>query len=78
MPEVILNGKRVVIAAQTSVAAALLQQGVTAFHRSVTGQPRAPLCGMGICYECRVNIDGDPHARSCQILCVDGMVIDTR
>ena len=40
-----------------------------AFRRSVSGEPRGPLCGMGICFECRVAIDGIPHCRSCQILC---------
>jgi hypothetical protein len=47
------------------------------FRRSVSGEPRAPLCGMGICYECRVTIDGRPHARSCQILCAEGMNVKT-
>jgi len=32
---------------------------------------------MGICYECRVTINGEPHARSCQILCRPGMQVVT-
>ncbi len=47
------------------------------FRRSVSGEPRGPLCGMGICYECRVTIDGRPHERSCQILCAEGMDVKT-
>jgi len=77
MPEITINGERVQVTDQISVAAAVLQQGVTHFRHSVTGQPRAPLCGMGICYECRVTINGTPHARSCQILCAEGMVVET-
>lgn len=34
---------------------------------SVTGEPRGPLCGMGICFECRATIDGKPHVRTCQM-----------
>ena len=49
--------------------------GLPATRRSVTGAPRAPLCGMGICYECRVTIDGTPHRLSCQTLCADGMEV---
>ena len=75
--KVSINDRDVSVAKGTSVAAAVLNAGQTAFRRSVSGQPRAPLCGMGICYECRVTIDGHPHARSCQILCQPGMKIVT-
>lgn len=60
----------------TTVAAAALIAG-TQTRVSVTGEPRAPLCGMGICFECRVTIDGVPHQRSCQILCAPGMQVTT-
>jgi len=59
-----------------TVAAALLLAGASS-RVSVTGEPRQPLCGMGICYECRVTIDGRPHQRSCQILCEPGMRVVT-
>ncbi len=42
-----------------------------AFRLSVTGEARAPLCGMGICFECRVTINGQAHSRSCQIPAAD-------
>jgi D-hydroxyproline dehydrogenase subunit gamma len=35
------------------------------------------LCGMGICFECRVTIDGREHCRSCQIPCAEGMEVRT-
>ncbi|HSR96643.1 MAG TPA: FAD-dependent oxidoreductase [Kofleriaceae bacterium] len=35
------------------------------FRTSVTGEPRAPLCGMGVCHECRVTIEGDAHQLAC-------------
>lgn len=64
------------VAPGTTVAAAALMAG-TQTRVSVTGEPRAPLCGMGICFECRVTIDGVPHQRSCQILCAPGMQVTT-
>ena len=67
----------IAVAAGTTVAAALLSAGEIAFRVSVSGEPRAPLCGMGICMECRVTIDGAPHARSCQIVCREGMRVET-
>jgi D-hydroxyproline dehydrogenase subunit gamma len=44
---------------------------------SVTGEPRGPLCGMGICFECRAVVDGIPHSRTCQILCEPDMDVST-
>jgi sarcosine oxidase subunit alpha len=77
MPEIIINGKPAMIVTGATVAAAILASGQTVFRRSVSGEPRGPLCAMGICYECRVTIDGEPHARSCQIIVRDGMVVET-
>ena len=80
MPEtvsLIVNGVAVTMRAGSMVSAAVLTTGVTSFRRSVTGEPRGPLCGMGICFECRVTIDGEAHRRSCQTVCRDGMDVRT-
>jgi sarcosine oxidase subunit alpha len=70
-----VNGRTVSVPAGTIVAAAIATLGVSRFRRSVIGQPRGPLCGMGICMECRVTINGRSHCRSCQILCEEGMEV---
>jgi pseudouridine-5'-phosphate glycosidase len=77
MPELFINGVALRVEQGTTVAAAILIAGHTSFRTSVTGQPRGPLCGMGICFECRVVIDDLAHARSCQIVCADGMKVVT-
>jgi NADPH-dependent 2,4-dienoyl-CoA reductase/sulfur reductase-like enzyme len=59
------------------VSAAVLKSGITSFHRSVTNEARGPLCGMGICFECRVTIDGEDHRRSCLTVCQSGMDVRT-
>ena len=74
---VVVNGVVVEMPAGSMVSAAILKTGAHAFRRSVTGEPRGPLCGMGICFECRVTIDGDAHCRSCQTVCRDGMDVRT-
>lgn len=71
-----VNGKAVSAPIGSSVAIAVALAGDICRY-SITGQPRAPLCGMGICLECRVTIDGEPHCRSCQILCTPGMDVRT-
>ncbi|MBV9304221.1 MAG: (2Fe-2S)-binding protein [Acidobacteriaceae bacterium] len=80
MPEIItfsINGSPVRVSGGTSVATAILISGETAFRRSVSGEPRTPLCGMGVCFECRVTINGLQHCLSCQTVCQDGMEVQT-
>jgi predicted molibdopterin-dependent oxidoreductase YjgC len=61
----------------TSVAVAVMLSRGAGFRRSVKGQLRGPLCGMGICYECRLTIDGQPQWTSCQTPCRPGMEVRT-
>jgi len=75
--EIVVDGSTVVTTRGTSVASALLDAGVTAFRVSLGGSVRAPLCGMGVCYECRVTIDDVPHQRACMRTVEPGMRIDT-
>ncbi len=74
-----VDGREVTAAPGTSVAALLAQlhpgPGLPT-RRSVRGEPRAPLCGMGVCQECRVGIDGQRRL-ACQTLCHEGMVVST-
>ncbi|MEX0907696.1 MAG: (2Fe-2S)-binding protein [Gemmatimonadota bacterium] len=72
-----VNGARVDAPAGTTVAAALLNAGITRFRTSVTGEPRSPVCGMGTCFECRVTIDGATHQRACLAPVREGMKVVT-
>ena len=76
MPDLTLNGQALRVAAGTCVAAALMLGGDGCSRTSVSGQRRAPLCGMGICQECRVSINGQRRL-ACQTLCLDGMQVQT-
>lgn len=71
-----VDGTIVHVAPGTTVAAALLLAGRST-RISLSGEARTPLCGMGICFECTVTIDGTPHQRSCQILCTQGIEVVT-
>ena len=73
MHELTVNGHPLRVAVGTSAAAlALADDGCS--RTSVSGQRRAPLCGMGICQECRVTIDG-LRRLACQTSCRDGMQV---
>ena len=77
MVEILINGGRRRVAADLTLAAALINAGAVAFRRSVSGEPRGPLCGMGICFECSVTVDGVPHRRACLEPVRAGMVVQT-
>jgi sarcosine oxidase subunit alpha len=72
-----VNGQPVSVPAGTLVAAAVALAGVTRFRGSLRGEARGPLCGMGVCFECRVTINGQAHGRSCLTLCAAGMEVRT-
>lgn len=71
-----VNGQPVEVPVGASVAAAVAQVA-TQFRRSVTHTPRAPLCGMGVCFECRVQVDGVAHVRACMTVVTEGMQVVT-
>lgn len=71
-----VNGQPVEVPVGASVAVAVAALGVP-FRRSRNGEPRAPLCGMGVCFECRVNVDGVMHLRACLIQARAGMRVNT-
>ena len=72
-----VNGTVLQSAPGTTIAAIIAAAGISFARRSVTGEERAALCGMGICFECRVTVNGRAHVRSCQTVCQPGMVIVT-
>lgn len=80
MPDAIsitVNGRSIAVPAGTTALAAILSTGAASIRRSVSGAPRGPLCGMGICFECRATVNRRRHSRTCEILCAPGMDIRT-
>ena len=69
-----VNGKVVEVPEGSTVAVAVFIAGV-ASRTSVRGELRSALCGMGVCFECRVTADGTPQRPGCQMLCKPGMEI---
>jgi len=57
--------------------AALTAAGFKALKKShVVGEPRGALCGMGVCFECQVVVDGHPNVRACMVEVRPGMEIE--
>ena len=58
-----------------TIAAALGAAGITAMRSARSGAPRGPFCGMGVCFDCLVTVDGRPSQRACLTKVAAGMDI---
>jgi predicted molibdopterin-dependent oxidoreductase YjgC len=60
-----------------TVAGALMADSVRVFRETFRRQlPRGLYCGMGVCYDCLVVVNGRPNTRACMTYVADGMEIE--
>jgi aerobic-type carbon monoxide dehydrogenase small subunit (CoxS/CutS family) len=70
------NGEKVSAIPGQTIAAALLQNEISAIRTTrFEGQPRSIFCGIGICFDCVVTVNGITNQRSCLIEATDGMEV---
>ena len=70
------EGQTYQVAPGQTVAAALMGEGHLMLRKSVvSGETRAAFCMMGICFDCLLEIDGQPNQQSCMIQVREGMNI---
>ena len=73
---VTLDGRPVIAYEGESVAALLIAEGITATRVTLGGEPRGVYCGMGVCFDCLVVVDGVPNTRACVTWVRDGMTVE--
>lgn len=73
-----LDGRPMTARPGQSVAAALLDAGVRSWRKTrAGGRPRGVFCGIGICFDCLITVDGVPNQRACLVPVDEGMVVRT-
>jgi predicted molibdopterin-dependent oxidoreductase YjgC len=76
--DILVDGEPVAAYEGETVATALLAAGRVALRLTPRkGQPRGLLCGMGVCFDCLVDVDGWPNVRSCVTPARPGMRVTT-
>jgi predicted molibdopterin-dependent oxidoreductase YjgC len=71
-----IDGMPVAAREGDSVAAAMLAAGVFSGRDTpVSGAPRGPFCMMGACFDCLVEIDGEPNRQACMTMVAGGMTV---
>ena len=74
--QIMVEGQPVPTREGDTLAAALLNAGVVPIrHTPVSGQARAPMCLMGVCFDCLVEVDGAPNVQSCMVEVREGMQV---
>jgi predicted molibdopterin-dependent oxidoreductase YjgC len=75
--ELTVDGRWIEARAGQSIGAALLSGGHFALRRSPAGTPRGLYCGIGVCFECRVHVEGRGEVLSCVTPVEAGMRVTT-
>jgi len=74
---IFVNGQKTIAYEGETVHAALLAAGFSILRKSKTGDgERGMFCGIGVCYDCLVMINGKPNCRACMSDVEDGMKIE--
>ncbi|TAK81993.1 MAG: (2Fe-2S)-binding protein [Betaproteobacteria bacterium] len=77
--DIILDGQALLAYEGETVAAVILASGRRLLRLTrKRGEPRSVFCNIGVCYECRMVIDGSPNVRACQTRASPGMVVNTQ
>ncbi|MCX6028058.1 MAG: (2Fe-2S)-binding protein [Chloroflexi bacterium] len=72
-----VNGEAVAACEGQTVAAALIATGHRMFGHTPSGAPRGIFCGMGVCFDCLVTVDGLADQRACVTPVRPGMQVQT-
>jgi D-hydroxyproline dehydrogenase subunit gamma len=74
--EILLDGEPAVAYEGESVAAAVMAARSLALRRTGDDEPRGYFCGMGVCFDCVMVVDGVPQTRTCVTWVRDGMAVE--
>ncbi|WP_399895036.1 (2Fe-2S)-binding protein [Streptomyces sp. BBFR51] len=78
MSEIIVDGEPLPYVEGQTVAAALVAAGRVAWRTTRVGhRPRGVFCGIGVCFDCLVTIDGAAGLRACLVPAHAGMTVTT-
>ena len=74
-----IDGRTVAGTPGQTVAGVLLGAGIRTWRTSrANARPRGLFCGIGVCYDCLVTVNGIPDVRACQRQAVDGDIVETQ
>ncbi|MFG3658430.1 (2Fe-2S)-binding protein [Streptomyces sp. NPDC047706] len=76
---VTFDGREIAALPGQTVAAALWAAGITSWRGTRhAGRPRGVFCGIGVCFDCLVTVNGRPNQRACLVPARPGDTIRTQ
>lgn len=79
MTEFSFDGRPVPFRPGQTLGAALVADGRLSWRSTRRqGAPRGIFCGIGVCFDCLVTVDGRPNERACLVPAVDGLRVSTQ
>ncbi|MDJ1640107.1 (2Fe-2S)-binding protein [Streptomyces pakalii] len=77
-PGLTVDGETLAFVPGQTLAAAFVASGRVAWRTTPGGQrPRGVFCGIGVCYDCLVTVDGRRGQRACLVQARAGMAVAT-
>jgi sarcosine oxidase subunit alpha len=74
-----VDGDKIVAYEGETIASAILAAGRrTLRYTPQKGHPRGVYCGIGLCHDCIMTVDGVPNTRTCQTLATPGCRVETQ
>ncbi|MDK3258270.1 (2Fe-2S)-binding protein [Blastococcus capsensis] len=78
-PSFTFDGRPVPFVAGQSVGAALMAAGIRSWRTTrVEGRLRGLFCGIGMCFDCLLVLDGRPNERACLVPADTGMRVESQ
>ena len=74
----ILDGREVIAFEGETVATAMMAEDKVAMRTTLNGEPRGVFCGMGVCFDCLVVVNGVANTRACMTWVSEGMHVSTQ
>ncbi len=76
--EITVDGRPVAAREGWTIAEAMLAGGNRTCRETRSQAPRGVFCGMGVCYECRMVVNGAPNVRTCMTPAAPGCKVETQ
>jgi len=75
----LFDGRDVAFRLGQTVGAALIATGVYSWRTTRRqGRPRGYFCGIGVCFDCLITVDGVPNLRACLVTAQPEMVVSSQ
>lgn len=74
---ILVNGQVVDAYPGETLATVMMAAGWRMFrHTPLSGEPRGVFCGMGVCFDCMVTVNGRENVRACKTFAQPGDIVE--